>query len=701
MNTLKVPTAGSMALSVLFMISGCGDDVRCGSGTVRVGGECVVDRGDELIPRVTSVGYDELKVTSHGPHHVLHPISVHVTVDVEAEPFEGEIVVGLEADDGSTGCLLGPIDIVHAPAGMDDLSGTHELAAEFVIETGCAALIDRPSHVTVAFDPWRNLEWVGRAPLDPDMSTAATLFEQVNLSQIDETTCTNECVAGVELLTNPGPDLELLHFELDSSVIVVPIASHDAPAATAAELQQEAEDTGLVSDAMGRASTFAAQEDHTADLPETPHISVGLDYRLLGLDRDTTVGPDEVHFAYRIRPIEGAVGTEYIDEVEMDWLPVHREEHVEMTNGTHRVDHQELDFHDDLAPLDVHTTHAPLTFVGETLARITDGTWSHTNEFELEVCANTTMDEAIFPDEPAARANHCADLHVVLIRQHHGPQGQIHQTNHGTSADSFDRSHIYSERWGASQAALEVKAWLENGYTDFPNGIEFGELGDQLDGPGSYYEAGAEAVLEVFGARATIARAYAQFRDHTVASGEVDWVSMEGRILVWHFLPSFTSPLPDGTLTLQDILDIQRARTGNEYPTEKTFTKTLVGANADVPGGGDDGHRRGSNLHHQGCGQRDPAGHLHLGGAALDRRSILLRRAANPVEDGCSSERGVCCHLPRHGRDPSHDSRSERCRHHCRAHKLRGDGQSLGGMVVPHEQHRRRGLLAMVLREFI
>lgn len=331
---------------------------------------------------------------------------------------------------------------------------------------------------------------------------------------------------------------------------------------------------------------FVDVEPEQAELHETPTLMAAASYRVVGEDPQAQViGEDTVHLAFRVRPVAGTPEAEALAPEDREWMPLKVEEHIDAGEGELVEDHQAESHLESLKGFDTHHSFVAVDVVHETRDKMVSGSWAGIEEFEIEACVEASFIEAEYEEGDSA-TNHCATLQILVLRQEHTPHGVVSDRTVENHAENFGKKHLWRKDWSTSEAGLELKSWYEVGSTKNPNGTPFGEIGDRMYGPGSWYEAGARATLSLFGANLVLAKAEGQMRDYEASSPFVDFGKIEIRAFIWTMIPYSEVPLPDGTLTLQDFLNLQRAKTGKEYPTEKTFEKAVVGKNFDVPCGG-------------------------------------------------------------------------------------------------------------------
>ncbi|MCB9508448.1 MAG: hypothetical protein H6697_12395, partial [Myxococcales bacterium] len=112
-------------------VASCGDDAE-EVATVPVfdlvSGESAIPEYAAEVDRVDVIDF-RVEAPSPRPLYVGHSVDVHISVDVEAEPFETDLTVGL-ADDAGNKCIIGRLDAAHMPEMFDAAELANQNIAE-------------------------------------------------------------------------------------------------------------------------------------------------------------------------------------------------------------------------------------------------------------------------------------------------------------------------------------------------------------------------------------------------------------------------------------------------------------------------------------------------------------------------------------------------------------------------------------------
>ncbi len=483
-------------LSLVAVAAGCGQQVD----------DINSDGPEDTRARVHSVELAQLAIVSDDAPSVNHPIRVDVGVDVVGDEFSGDLLVGLTDGEGA-GCILGAMELVH-PGGTSQAT----IGGEFFVDADCAPLIDSADvEVFAAFDPWVELSFAGRA----DASHATSMFEAVVAQALDAGDC-DSCEVATTVEPSPGLDAQLRELGLDSSVAVL-----DVPA-----------EPGSV----------------VAGTHASPHFAVSNRLRVAGLGKGQTVGGDGVALRYRIRPLPGTDAHGELGSSAQDFMVL-----TSMRDGEFR----EMDILDATGQID-HNGAAALYIADEVRAMMTGGAWADIEQFELETCAVTNFDEAIFSGEGQARDNNCGVLPVVVARRvvDAGGAPVASGAEQAVGSANSRSADVWSTGWSMSNGSLgttgfDFSTWIDVNSSDSASTTHGGRT---VAFAGSWFEAGALATGTVFDEAATLADIYGSFIAYNGGGGAV---YMGATLLGYDFLSPIAINTVDGiTLSLQDILDI-------------------------------------------------------------------------------------------------------------------------------------------------
>ncbi|MCA9711578.1 MAG: hypothetical protein KDK70_37430, partial [Myxococcales bacterium] len=293
----RAPIHSLASLALLLpaaLALGCGDGA---DGESRTGLQ--IDRGDGAgKPVVRSAALVGLELVGADSAYLLHPVRVSLSVGVDGEPFDTDVVVGLATPEGERGCLLGAVRLEHPAAGQ----AVEEAFAEFDVSATCGALVGRSDLTLFAsFDPWGGLDYdrTLEVEVEPyDASEEASLYALMQVSALEAEGCAS-CGAPVRLLDSPGRDAELRELSLDSTVAILEVA----------------------------------EPGQAAALVDVPHWTVSSRLRVLGVAKNEALGEGEAIMRYHLRPRPGAVGYDQLSELDRDWAPLVTRERALAADG--------------------------------------------------------------------------------------------------------------------------------------------------------------------------------------------------------------------------------------------------------------------------------------------------------------------------------------------------------------------------------
>jgi len=518
----EIRTIHATALSLLLpaaLVAGCGgEEARDSEQTFTQ-----IDRGDASgKPLVNTAELLALELVGDGSAIALHPVRVSLSVGIDGEPLDTDVVVGLATPEGDRGCLLGAIRVEHAAAGY----GQEEAFAEFDVPVTCSSLAGRSDlQLFASFDPWGGLNF--DRPLevedDPyDASENASLYALMRVSELDPSTCSS-CGAPVRLLESPGRDAELRELNLDSSVAILSVpAEGSAPSEV-----------------------------------DVPHWTVSSRVRVTGVAKREALAEGEASMTYQLRPAPGAAGTSGLSSADLDWTPLSTRDRDVAPDGWPEGG-PEYREHDPLhieGPSDLNRV-SPLFIANTVEERMLYGAWGEVEEFELAVCVETSFEQAVFAGEGGPRDNDCAVMPVVVLRQQLAGSGE--EAPRPTSMAGGDKARAaktWDIDWSTNNGRLgrtgvNFETWLE------VNGAEQATTtygGRSITGAGSWFEAGAKSTAQVFDQSATLLDLYATFAGYQSGGGKI---AMGASMLGFDFIDAIDIDTDEGvTVTLQDIFD--------------------------------------------------------------------------------------------------------------------------------------------------
>lgn len=508
------PIAASLAL-------GCG-----GSSDLD---DQVVDVEDQLKPRVEHVELTRLELTGADAPSMLHPVKVEVELDAKGDAFDTDVLIGLTADDGELGCVLGALQAHQVEAGASHLS----LGKEFFVNAECREMVERDDvELFAAFDPWGDTEYE-REGTASDQPTG--LYDVVRASMLGTDDCAG-CSTQTVLRHSPGLDAQLREVGLGSSVATL---------------------------------SLPASEDQV-EMPavDAPHFDVSTAVRVTGLAKGEVPAEGEASMSYRIRPLAGAPGTEGLGGRALDWAPLLERR---------RDAAGELSYQDQVALEtrgQVGLQRASAIYIGDDVAaRMGFGDWQGVEEFELETCVNATFEQAVYEGEVAPRANDCAVLPVIVLREHvdaNGVRGNEGQETLAGGAGVRD-ADVWSTSWstsvGPGSSGISFETWLDINASEDPSSTTYG--GRPVNGPGSWFEAGAFSEATVFDNSATLLDAYVTLIGY---DGGGAGVSMKVEAMGQSIVDAINIDSNDGiTLTLKQILSAANLSTTTTWSEKLTL----------------------------------------------------------------------------------------------------------------------------------
>lgn len=513
-RTMKLPVPTLLLPAMLLL--GCGEDEARGGG---VGFQ--IDRGDATgKPLVRSAELTSLEMVGTDSAYLLHPVRVSLSVGVDGDPFDTDVVVGLATAEGDRGCLLGALRLEHAAGGF----GQEEAFAEFDVPSTCSALAGRSDlELFASFDPWGGLDYERTLEVEDepyDASEAASLYALMRVSMLEPGACVG-CGAPVRLLESPGRDAELRELNLDSTVAILSIP----------------------------------EEGQTLAEVDVPHWTVSSRLRMMGVAKNEPLEPGEAVMSYQLRPLPGGAGYAELSEADRQWAPLVTRDRDLAADGWPQggVEYQQRDPLDITGPAELNRV-SPLFIANEVEDQLVFGAWQGVEEFELMTCVETSFEEAVFAGDAGPRDNNCAVMSVVVLRQYLGAEGDGSPTSMA-GEEKARAAKLWDIDWSTRNARLgrtgvDFETWLEVNAAQQAT-TTYG--GRSLSGAGSWFEAGARSTAEVFDFSTTLLDLYATFAGYQTGGGKV---AMGASMLGFDFIDAIDIDTADGvTVTLQDIFD--------------------------------------------------------------------------------------------------------------------------------------------------
>lgn len=598
-------SACSWAFAALLS-AGCDDggdaaSLNCGEGTVERVGNCVIDpeaARNALAPTVKSIQITQLDVYGEElPFHTLHPMEIAFSLAVDGEAFETDVLVGLQTPDGSAGCTTGSFKLNHIPPLGEDAEPlvVTSVNKEVIISPSCKALEGRDDvEVFLSFDPWHTLNLDGRAPIDRrnPPTDSIDFFDFAKLSAVPfADDCRSDidgdgdgaCRSALELLENPGIDIEIQTVTFDNAVAIVEVPVEEIDDVTQAEAIAANEAAGIPIEGEFEDDVVRGVK---VELPTVPELKVSTTFRVLGLREDESMEDDQIDFEILIRPLAGAIGAEDLEDDDFEWRPMfEREQFVDADGEFQDQETNRSDVTHIVGP-ESHGLKKAMYFANDTYESLIWDEWSEIQEFEVLICFESEFRETDFDGLFDPESNNCTVLPVIVLRRYETPFGARDELEQGGlddgAASTWSRDKSYAQTWGTVDGGqTQVSNWLTMGHTK--TGANFGLGGSSINGRGGWYEAGTESRACVFGSCLTLARAVATMKDQQAAA---DTITMEGRVLLWHFFPYVSFSWPDGTVTLNQAIDLANRARRQDYSTSKSFEQDIVGKSFETDCGG-------------------------------------------------------------------------------------------------------------------
>jgi hypothetical protein len=457
----------------------------------------------------------ELELTSKDQPHLLHPLRVAIEAELAGEAYKTDLLIGMRTSDGATGCVLGAMPVEH----LGD-AGNYVNEAEFVVDRNCYELVGRDDvELFASFDPWNRLG--DQEPAEIDETAAFDIYSIVAAAALSVEGC-ETCETHYTLHDNPGLDAQLRELNMSSVVTVLPVAAEDGVEPI---------------------------------VPDRPDFSVTTRSRVTGLANGEALTEGLVQLSHRIRPIGSSD----------DGLPlIQRKQDVASELAT-----VEVPSNGDL------TIVSPLYIQDDTRDALVDGVWANVEEFELVTCLVTDFDQAIHVGEEQPRANDCAAVPLVIVREEVGADGlPVPQPGAASATDA----EVWGDTWeagssyGFGESSFTFETWLDVNGTE-TSATTYG--GINVHSAGSWFEAGVYAGGTVFDNAVDVIDIYATFIGYDFGGGAA---AMGASILWYEFIPEFEIQMYDGEpLSLHEILDAADL----DIETSLSKSVTLLGVTFD------------------------------------------------------------------------------------------------------------------------
>lgn len=587
---------GLLAVSAASLV-GCGNNNSLDGQTGGTGGTGETD----LRPLVNSIAVTSLDVEAVSTtKYVLYPIDVRVGLDVAGEAFDSQLVISLaSAADPDNGCVVGSLDVDHEPLITQESADptadvvSYSLADEFAIPRTCDSLIGlNDIEVHVAFDIWDDVDLIGEESVD--IETGTTVFYDAvrpfELSLDDcvpgnTNTTSGTCLTAMSLEDSPGISLVLDGFDVTSAVAVLDVADGESESRTEAELQALLDNHHP--DVQGNATVDGESPEHAANHPDHPHFASSVTFRTFGVEHDDELSGDAAPaLMFDIRPL----ARNGLTVEEGEWVPLIVIDGSDEETGVHPTHTSET-----VGSLHAHNRHAPVYLTEGAAEQIRVGEWAGILDYEIRACVvppeSATWEES---DVLGGDSDNCGTIEVLIpVRSFPaGPEGHVHngRSNDLRLKSTFDvSSNLWDQSWSDSgdDFGIEVAAgWSVGGSLGSSSQTIFTRK--YLGGVGGWQAATAYSVATVFDTDIDLFRFEFDFFDYAADNSNTDAAHVIFRLFSLDFFPLITAgyPIPDGTVTLGNILDIASAQSNEEVSASYTWSVSIVGKDFSVDCGG-------------------------------------------------------------------------------------------------------------------
>jgi hypothetical protein len=436
-------------LVIVALTFGCSaSEEDCAKGTKLSKGVCVGDApaapGNPAVEELT-VKYLSIKEEGQRPVYVMHPMTVHLGIEVRGEPFKSDVVIGLSSADGSKHCAAGYIELVFdggADAGVKAGSaeahydgaapvqsnrGVLTIEETLFVQPTCDKLAgEKNATIWVAIDPFRRLAFAADKRLadapQPAGIDEVDAFLHASRWPLDQCKSSHQaghpdnCKSVFEVAATPGLDVHLRRVQPSSSVL-----------------------------------TLRADEDKEKTLRDA-HLFANITTVLYGQafkkikkkNPDNPLAQYEMDFFFMLRPdVDHGDLPAGVSATDVDWEPL-----VQVEKGTVKAENgypimQEL-FQQYLASLETAVRRQldqPLRLPDALWQRLTVGNWRRFSKFQMLGCAmprqcsddgSGSRDCASWKEASAkgvGAVNNCKTTTLIVARHQHAakPLGGHHK----------------------------------------------------------------------------------------------------------------------------------------------------------------------------------------------------------------------------------------------------------------------------------
>ncbi len=420
-------------LAVVGLLAACGaSEEDCAKGTELKNGVCVAaaGSGDPTSPRAKGINVRYFAIEEEGqrPLYLMHPMNVSVSLELEAEPFKTDMVVGFSSADGTKHCAAGYLEFTFdsAPEGAENSDqpnamrkGQISVNETVFVQPRCKNLIgEKKAKVWLAIDPFHRLDIGGdlRPGSDNNPSDDASIDAWLYKSRWPLDGCRSSfssghaknCKSTVEVADTPGLDLRLRYLVPSSSVVI-------------------------------------ARKGKQRDADVFANTTIVL-YGQESKEGDKTLEEANVRFHFMLRP-----DVEYTDlppgvtPGAVDWQRLDRIEKVLVKGQPPLIKDARLSFLASLSNATRTMTDSALMFPPVLRYSLTQGAWSKFGKFQLLGCARSALPEAVA--KGLGLNNNCKTTSLVITRHELPAKGPLggHHTEYEVEWDD----QVFEYEWAA------------------------------------------------------------------------------------------------------------------------------------------------------------------------------------------------------------------------------------------------------------
>lgn len=438
-------------VALVPLVWSCGNN--CGPGTVASDGVCVLDASqkdvlsDFLRPRVDSfelLSFEVAEEIAGYELYVDHPMTVDLKYKVVGEPFETNIEVFLETEDGSQSCVAGSFNIVHVglsneavDAKLEEIIAEHgghvtdtheyeEMNATIEVRSECKPLVEQGKlKVELAFDPALRVRLQGRNEELPDITEDENHSIMAQMARpfilpfseechADAATGHDSCLTTMMLHKSPGFDLELVDFDTNV-VALVEYEVMDAANVVTEDSMDAAE--SLETGTGDEVEAFEASVE--AKVAEGEHFDVNVSLMVHGLDLGHSESFEEtdatINLSAAIRPLQSDhIDYEAVADVDA-WYRLQIQRDEVTPEGEH------MQVREYAAVISIPTggeleSESLAVHIPEHVVTLMTGDFASYQLYELQVCVEATgIEEHGGHSATEATENNCVVKPVVVL----------------------------------------------------------------------------------------------------------------------------------------------------------------------------------------------------------------------------------------------------------------------------------------------